>query len=137
MRISDWSSDVCSSDLAHILAVAVYLCHRLGQRHVLEQQSSPRPRHCLGGIGSGLVKGDCTGSPPTTLATRHRGRPLVSGPPPANAPSPHPDVRAPGHLPALEAAPPPPPSTSDPPHPPPPSPPPLPPPHQHPTHPHP
>src|SRR3546814_11733167 len=103
MRISDWSSDVCSSDLAHILAVAVYLCHRLGQRHVLEQQSSPRPRHCLGGIGSGLVKGDCTGSPPTTLARLQRGRQFGSAAPHANESFVQHDVGASGTLMALEA----------------------------------
>src|SRR3546814_19297691 len=49
----------------HVLTVMVYLRRCRGQRHVLEQQPSPRPCHRLSGIGSGLLKGGCAGSPPT------------------------------------------------------------------------
>src|SRR3546814_4616498 len=62
-----------------------------------------RSRHCLGGIGSGLVKGDCTGSPPTTLARRQRGRQFGSGAPHANASFLQHDVGASGNLMDLEA----------------------------------
>src|SRR3546814_12330957 len=138
LRISDWSSDVCSSDLAlshrkqvyepifrpslsrqydppvvvsrphwqrcfpgsndqlriarqiaaahpklfqlrigkfdlHVLTVMVYLRPCRGQRHVPEQQPSPRPCPPLRGLGHALLKGACPDNPPTLSARPQKG----------------------------------------------------------------
>src|SRR3546814_1799969 len=49
MRISDWSSDVCSSDLADVLAV-----HRLNPTPSEERKSAPAGRSAGGAVSSSL-----------------------------------------------------------------------------------
>src|SRR3546814_1119231 len=60
MRISDWSSDVCSSDLAHFLRRAgiAAVAHQLGQRAFKVAAAARAERFELGQIDRQIVRGE-------------------------------------------------------------------------------
>src|SRR3546814_2592199 len=55
MRISDWSSDVCSSDLDHVAHLTVHgVLHLLGYDHMTADEAAamePREVQVLAGLG--------------------------------------------------------------------------------------
>src|SRR3546814_10483018 len=56
MRISDWSSDVCSSDLQHIARLR---CHDRQQRWFERQERRAITGGAFGENGDGLMSGKC------------------------------------------------------------------------------
>src|SRR3546814_6597895 len=59
MRISDWSSDVCSSDLRHHAAERQMRCLRLESAAVAENPASTEKEHNRRRLGAGLATSGC------------------------------------------------------------------------------
>src|SRR3546814_1505207 len=70
MRISDWSSDVCSSDLRQTALAAASTCRRCTRQEVADRRPAmTAPAH----EWSGMYRGDIAGTPATLQLTEAGG----------------------------------------------------------------